>query len=93
MNREGLIKATASEAGISVKEATGVIDSLETVIRKQIASADEVVWSGLVKFEVKRRAEGSGVNPQTREPMTYPAKNVIKVTPLKALKDAVPTLG
>ena len=55
----------------------------------------EVLIPGLLKLNIVDKPatpKHEGVNPFTKEPMTYkakPARKVIKVRTLKALKDAI----
>jgi DNA-binding protein HU-beta len=49
----------------------------------------EITQEGFVKPATKAK---TGINPFTKEPMTYkakPARNVVKALPLKSLKEMV----
>jgi hypothetical protein len=72
-----------------------VFDGLSSVIGKQIKKGGPgmFVIPGLAKIIVKRMPAvpaRKGINPFTKEPTTFkakPARNVVKIRPMKALKD------
>ena len=67
--RTGLPKKTASEAAAAFTD----------IIGEAIKSGDKVVFPGLFKAEARDIPEKTGRNPRTGEPITIPAKKVIKV--------------
>ncbi len=89
MNQAELVKALASEASLTNKEAEGVLKKLGDVVTEAMANGDEVTLPGLGKLTVKARAARKGRNPKTGETIEIAAKGVPHFTPAKALKDAV----
>ncbi len=87
----------AESTGLTKKEVAGVFDSLNGVIKKQLGRRGPGVFTvpGLMKLTVQRKPATKarpGVNPFTGEEMMFkakPARTVVKVQPLKALKDMV----
>lgn len=87
----------AEHAGISKKEVGAVFDTLGTIIEADLkkGAAGAVNVGGLLKVTVQRKPATKarkGINPFTKEPTIFkakPARNVIKVRPLKSLKDRV----
>lgn len=77
---EALSKKTDAEEAL-----TALIDSL----KEALLAGDSVILSGFGTFKVVARAERKGHNPQSHEPIVIPARNVVKFTPAKALKEAV----
>ena len=71
--------------------------SLPKLIGKNLAADGPGVFGipGLLQIKVVRKPampEHKGINPFTKEEMVFkakPAKNVVKVVPLKGLKDLV----
>ena len=89
--------AIADETGLTKKEVATVFEALSGIIKKDIGrrGPGQFTVPGLMKIRVKRKPATKarrGVNPFTGEEMMFkakPARNVVKVTALKALKDMV----
>ena len=83
--------------GISRKEIAGVFEGLSEIMESHLKKGGpgEFTVPGLMKCKVIRKPATKarkGINPFTGEPTTFkakPARNVIKVRPLKALKEMV----
>ena len=83
--------------GISRKEISGVFEALSEVMESHLKKGGpgEFTVPGLMKCKVIRKPATKarrGINPFTGEETTFKAKaarNVIKVRPLKALKEMV----
>ncbi len=89
MNKAELINAAAEKAGLSKKDTEAVLNSIIEVISDALAEGDKVQLVGFGAFEVKSRAERTGRNPKTKEPIKIPASKVPVFKPGRALKDAV----
>ncbi len=92
------ITACIAEATcLAKKDVTSVMDAMSCLIQKSIGKSGPGVISinGLFKIMVQRKPATKarkGINPFTGEETTFkakPARNVVKVRPLKALKDMV----
>ena len=87
----------ADHVGISKKEVAAVFETMGTMIAADLKKGSAGVFSvpGLMKVTVQRKPATKarkGTNPFTGEPTIFkakPARNVVKVRPLKALKDMV----
>ena len=87
----------AEDTGLSRKEVGAVFDSLNGVIKKNLGRRGPGVFSvpGLMKIKVVKKPATKarkGINPFTGEETTFkakPARNVVKIRPLKNLKDMV----
>jgi len=87
----------ADKTGLTKKDVGAVFESLSTLIKRDLKRNGPGVYTvpGLMKIKVVRKPATKtrkGVNPFTGEPMTFkakPARNVVKVLALKALKDMV----
>ncbi len=87
----------ADKTGLTKKDVGAVFDSLNTLIKRDLKRSGPGVYTvpGLMKIKVVRKPATKarkGTNPFTGEPMTFkakPARNVVKVLALKALKDMV----
>ncbi|WP_455206094.1 HU family DNA-binding protein [Kaarinaea lacus] len=90
-----LITALAEETELSKKQVTAVFDGLTDIIEGHIKRNGAGVFTlpGLLKMKVVRKPATKarkGINPFTGEPTVFkakPARNVVKILPLKASKD------
>ncbi len=89
MTRTELIQALADASEMEKKEAKIFLESLTTLVEKNLKKGGEVPLKGLGKFKVQKRKARMGRNPATGEPIKIPAKTVVKFTVAKSLKDLV----
>ena len=71
------------------KEAEEKLEAFLTAVKTVLEKKDEISFLGFGKFEVVDRAAKEGINPQTKEKITIPAKKVVKFKPGKALAEKV----
>ncbi|VAX38929.1 Histone-like bacterial DNA-binding protein [hydrothermal vent metagenome] len=87
----------AENAGISKKEVASVFETLGTIVKADLSKRGPgaVNVAGLMKVTVQRKPATKarkGINPFTKEACVFkakPARNVIKIRPMKAVKDLV----
>ncbi len=88
----------ANETELSKKDVAAVFDALSKYIRRQLnkrTGPGFYTVPGLMKIKVVRKPatkERKGINPFTGEETIFkakPARNVVKITPLKGLKEMV----
>ena len=89
MNKAELIAAVAEKTGMSKKDTETVIVAALNTITEALAEEEKVQLVGFGSFEVKKRAERTGLNPKTMERIAIPASKAPVFKPGKALKDAV----
>lgn len=97
MTKSAIINEVVGKTDLTKKQVASVFDELAIIIERHIKqrSAGQFTLPGLLKIEVKRKPKTKarkGINPFTGEPMTIkakPARNVVKVRPLKRLKDMI----
>ena len=89
MNKAELINAVAATAEVSKKDAEAVITAAVETITAALKEGEKVQLVGFGSFEVKHRAERTGLNPRTKEPVTIAASKVPTFKAGKALKDAI----
>ena len=89
MNKQELIDAVASEAGMSKSAAAETIDAVFDTIAKAVAGGDAVQLIGFGSFGSGERAARTGRNPQTGATIEIAAAKTVKFTAGKAFKDAV----
>lgn len=78
MNKTELVNAIAEKAGISKKDAQGALNATIEAISEAVAANDKVALIGFGTFSVVEKPERKGINPRTKEPMTFAAHKVVK---------------
>ena len=89
MNKAELVEEVAGKLGLTKKETNNVVDAITSAITDSLARNERVTLVGFGTFQVMQRKARKGVNPQTRETIQIPAKNVPKFLHGKALREAV----
>jgi nucleoid DNA-binding protein len=97
LSKSQFVDALAEKSGLTKKQAVSALDTVNAIIMQQLGrrGPGEVLLPGLLRLSVVAKPatpKHEGLNPFTKEPMTYqakPARKVIRVRALKALKDAV----
>lgn len=97
MTKAQLLSAIAEETGLTRNQVTSVMESLGGQIQRHIKKRGPGTFTlpGLLKIKTMRkpaRKARQGVNPFTGEETTFaakPAHTVVKIQPLKGLKDMV----
>lgn len=89
MNKTDLIEVVAGAVNLKKKEAEAAVVAVIEAIEGALIAGDKVQLIGFGTFEVKTTAAKAGVNPQTKEKITIPAKKTVKFSAGKALKDKV----
>ncbi|MEN0020627.1 MAG: HU family DNA-binding protein [Planctomycetota bacterium] len=87
----------ADHTGLSKKEVASVFDGMGQLMAKDLGRRGPGIFNvpGLMKVTVQRKPATKarkGINPFTGEETVFkakPARNVVKVRPLKGLKDMV----
>jgi nucleoid DNA-binding protein len=97
MTKSEITTSLSESSGFSKKEIAGIFDDLASLIGKNLGRRGVGVFAipGLMKIKVVRKPATKarkGINPFTQEETIFkakPARNVVKILPLKGLKDMV----
>ena len=89
MNRRDLVAKLAERTGQDRKDVDAVIGAFVEEVTAQVAAGEPVMLTGFAKFARVDRAARTGRNPATGETIQIPASRKVRITPLKAFKDAV----
>lgn len=89
MNRNELITAMAEKSGLTKKDTDKALAAFTEAVQDALKAGDKVQLVGFGTFEVKERAERTGINPQTKEPVKIAASKAPAFKAGKALKDAL----
>lgn len=97
LNKSQIMTTLAETTELSKKDISAVFEELGTLIHRHLrkGGAGEFTVPGLMKCVVKRKPATKarkGINPFTGEEIMFkakPARNVVKIRPLKKLKEMV----
>lgn len=86
----------AEKTNLKRKDVVAVFDALQDLIQRDLKKGPGIVnLAGLMKIKVVNKPAvpaRKGINPFTKEEVVFkakPARNVVKIQPLKTLKDMV----
>lgn len=100
MSQSALLQHVAEETELTKKEVKSVLLSLGELVAKEVnprsrVAPGKIIIPGICRIISKKkpaRKSRKGINPFTKEPCVFkakPATTVVKILPVKALKDAV----
>jgi nucleoid DNA-binding protein len=97
MKKTAILNEITTSTGLTKKQVSSVFEELEILIERHIkkGATGQFIMPGLMKIEVKRKPATKarkGINPFTGEEAMFkakPARNVVKIRPLKKMKDMV----
>jgi nucleoid DNA-binding protein len=97
LNKSQILADIATSTGLAKRDVGKVVEELAGVIERHIGKKGPGSFTlpGLFKIKTLRKPATKarkGVNPFTKEEVTFkakPARTVIKIRPLKKLKDMV----
>lgn len=89
LSKKDLIDHVAKESGFSKVQTAETVDHLIQVVKNTLGKGGEIAIAGFLKLEVIVRSAREGRNPQTGQKIKIPAKNAVKTTIYKDLKDSV----
>jgi len=88
LNRRELVLALAERSETDRRTADETLTALLEIITETVASGDPVAISGFAKFARVDRPARMGRNPATGETIRIKATRRVRITALKAFKDA-----
>jgi nucleoid DNA-binding protein len=97
MTKSAMMGEIAGNTGLTKKQVSSVFDELSILIERHIkkGAVGQFALPGLMKIELKHKPATKarkGINPFTGEETIFkakPARNVVKIRPLKKMKDMV----
>ena len=81
MNKGDLINEIAAKAGLNKVAAKAALDACLESISQALVNDDKVQLIGFGTFSVVEKPERTGINPQTKEKITIPARKTVKFKP------------
>ena len=97
MTKSEIVSGIADATGLTRKDVNSVFDAMASQIRKSLGQSGPGAYAvpGLMKLVVVRKPATearTGINPFTGQETAFkakPARNVVRIRPLKNLKDMV----
>jgi len=89
MNKKDVAECIYKKLQIKRFEAYGFIDLFIETIGEQLMKKEKVVISNFGTFRVVKRKKKKVINPNDRNEMVIPAKNIVKFFPSKSFKEAL----
>jgi len=97
MTKSQVVAAISEKSGLSKKDVAGVFGAMSELIQSELGKKGpgEFVVPDLLKLKLRAvpaKPKHKGINPFTKQEMTFPAKPAskkIRALPLKKLKDMV----
>jgi nucleoid DNA-binding protein len=97
MTKSAMMEEIAGNTGLTRKQVSSVLDELSVLVERHIkkGAVGQFTLPGLMKVEIRRKPATKarkGINPFTGQETMFkakPARNVVKIRPLKKVKDMV----
>jgi DNA-binding protein HU-beta len=93
--KSGVLNAVSAATGVPRQHVGKVVGALAALAAIELARRGTFTMPGVAKMKVVKKAATKarkGINPFTKEPMIFkakPARKLVKLRPVKALKDAL----
>lgn len=89
LNKKALAECIAEKCELSKKQAEAIVNTMFDEIKDTLVEKGTVDVYGFGKFELSHREAREGINPLTKQKMTFAASDSVKFKASKSLKDAV----
>lgn len=89
MTKAELVERVYEKAGIAKKDSAELVEAVFEMLKSTLEAGEKLKISGFGNFEVKKKADRKGRNPQTGEPITISARSVLTFKPSSVLKSAI----
>ena len=77
LTKQSLVEAIQNQNGFPKNKAADVVESILETIKGTLATGNDVLISGVDKFEVKEKGERRGRNPATGEDLILRPRRVV----------------
>jgi len=83
------VKTLSEKMDLSKKQVAAFLDEIQALAVKEAKKNGAFVIPGIGKVVLSNRKARMGRNPQTGEPIKIAAKRVVRIRPVKVLKDQI----
>lgn len=87
MTKADLVSVIRERTRLSRNDAIEALEELLEIIKATLEAGEEVKIAGFGKFEVKKKNERRGRNPQTGEDITINSRKILTFKPSGILKN------
>ena len=77
LTKNQIVEAVQNQTGFPKNRSSEIVETLLEIIKRTLASGDDVLISGFGKFKVREKTERKGRNPSTGEDMMLEARKVV----------------
>ena len=84
-----IVESIHDETGLPKNKSTEIVETFVEIIKKTLASGEDVMISNFGKFCVKEKAERKGRNPATGDDLMLEPRKVVTFTCSGKLRDRV----
>ena len=77
LTKAHIVEAAAEQNGLPRNQSVNTIETLLEIIKRTLASGEDVLVSGFGKFCVKEKHKRQGKNPATDEDMMLESRRVV----------------
>jgi len=89
MTKVDIVEKIHTSTGFPKKESAAILESLFNIIKRTLESGEKIKLAGFGNFEVKKKKDRRGRNPQTGEAITIEARKVLTFKPSTVLLHAI----
>jgi integration host factor subunit alpha len=77
LTKADIINSVQAEEGLTKQQSTEIIETLIEIIKKTLASGEDVLISGFGKFCIRDKHERKGRNPATGDDLMLAPRRVV----------------
>jgi integration host factor subunit alpha len=89
MTKADLVECIQANTGLSRTESYEMPETVLSIMKDTLETGESIKVSGFGKFEVKRKKDRKGRNPQTGEAMSITARRILTFKLSTILKKAI----
>lgn len=89
MTKSEILNNMADKTAMSVQSCEKVLDAFIEEVKECLSNDDKLMIKGFMSFEVTKRPERDGRNPQTGEIIKFKPVKSVKCRISKSIKDAI----
>lgn len=89
MNKRDIVRCISARTGLTVKDSDKAVSAFLEEVIDTVTDGEKVTLVGFGTFDVRKRKEREGRNPQSGESMTIPAATVPHFSPGTVFKRKV----
>ena len=89
LTKAQIVESVQNQTGVPKNESSEIVETLLEIIKRTLASGEDVLISGFGKFCAKKKKERKGRNPATGEDMMLAPRKVVTFKCSGNLRDKI----